>query len=460
MVIPQSLVIQYSGMFTDEQFYFIHLLVRKMLETTNTHDFIHLSIRILEKQLGRNTRTATIQPLIDLLVIEVQSSKTSEESYSAGGRSKGFRLNEILRDEVKLDKVMAYWSNPKSRLARRLKKNRIEIRGGALKGHPKLMREFDWLCKLTLDLSKAEDFREQFELSGMRGNIPFSKQSAIRFDSDVYALSRLKAEDFLFTHNGIRLTTVVTVAMREIRKCLMDSKGNHFTELDLRSSQIVFLCKALTVAIGYNIYENYHSQLLEFVSKDVDIYSPSIQQSTDISAFIRRVISDDIYAELYHLEAGYSKEWIPGDDGVLFKSSKRVSLETFLTKDRGLFKKQVLSELLFNYYTRTQLIPRLVQAFEEAYPNVVQLLKGMASESNHWKKSADIAEITQAYESYFFHGVGLDALVKAYPNREFYVVHDSIGVPEDIADECQQILNKALERHLGIPAGLNLISVD
>lgn len=112
-----------------------------MLEAHNAHDFIHLSIRILEKQIGRNTRTATIQPLIDLLVIEIQSSITSEESYSAGGRSKGFRLNEILRDEVKRDQVMAYWSDPKSSLARRLKNNRKEIRVGALKGHPRLIRE-------------------------------------------------------------------------------------------------------------------------------------------------------------------------------------------------------------------------------------------------------------------------------------------------------------------------------
>lgn len=76
------------------------------------------------------------------------------------------------------------------------------------------------------------------------------------------------------------------------------------------------------------------------------------------------------------------------------------------------------------------------------------------------RRSADLAEVTQSYESYFFHRFGLDALTSAFPDREFYVVHDSIGVPEDIADECQQILNKALKRHLGIPAGLNLISLD
>ncbi len=460
MVVPQSLLIQYLGKFTDEQFFFIHLLVRKMLDAPVAHEFIHLSIRILEKQIGRNSRTATIQPLIDLFIVEVQSSNTSEESYSAGARSKGFRLNENLRDEVKRDQLAAYWSDPKSRLARRLKKNRTLIRVGALKGHPRLVREYEWLCKLTLDRTKTDNFREQFEQSGMRGNLPYSKQSAIRLDSDVYALSRLKAEDFLFTYNGIRLTTAVTAAMREIRKCLLDSKGNYFVELDLRSSQIVFLCKALALTIEYSIYENYHSQLIQFVSNDVDIFGLSVNQHTDIAAFIRRVLSDDIYNELYHLEAGYAEDWTPENEAVTSKSSSWISLDKFLTKDRGLFKKQVLSELLFNYYTRKQFIPNLVRAFEESYPNVVQLLKGMALESDHWKKSADLAEITQAYESNFFHGLGLDALVLAYPDREFYVVHDCIGVPEDIEDDAKSILNQALHKHLGIPKELNLIRAD
>ena len=41
--------------------------------------------------------------------------------------------------------------------------------------------------------------------------------------------------------------------------------------------------------------------------------------------------------------------------------------------------------------------------------------------------------------------------MQAYPDHESYVVHDSVGASEYIADECQQILNKALERHVGIP---------
>jgi hypothetical protein len=173
--------------------------------------------------------------------------------------------------------------------------------------------------------------------------------------------------------------------------------------------------------------------------------------------FIQQVLAGDIYTVLYHLEAGYSAEWTVGPDGIPFKSSSRMSLDKFLTKDRGSYKKQVLSDSLFNYYTRTKNIPTLALAFEESYLTVVEFLKGIAGESLNTRRSTDLAEVTQSYESYFFHGLGLDALVQAYPDREFYVVLDCVGAPEDIADECQQILNKALERHLGIPAKLKMI---
>jgi hypothetical protein len=248
--------------------------------------------------------------------------------------------------------------------------------------------------------------------------------------------------------------------MREMRKCLLDSSGEQMVELDLRSSQIVFLCKALTLCSEYNINSNYHSFLMSHIADDTDIFKYSQSKRDDDAMFIQQVLAGDIYSELYHLEAGYNSEWTTDPDGSQYKSSSRMSLDKFLTKDRGSYKKQVLSDSLFNYYTRTKNIPTLALAFEESYLTVVEFLKGIAGESLNTRRSTDLAEVTQSYESYFFHGLGLDALVQAYPDREFYVVHDSVGAPEDIADECQQILNKALERHLGIPKDLTMISAD
>lgn len=460
MVVPKPFYDLYCGTLSDEQFYFVHLLSKKMLETRVSHEYINLNIYILSRQLGSKPRERQIQQLIDIGIVEVQSTTSSTESYLAGKRGKGYRLNDSLRMAVLSDNIIAYWSAQGSTLSRRLKRLWVELREGALQGLPLLKREYYWLRKLSFDAQKAEDYKVQFEATGSRGIKPFTKRSSVRLDSDVFALSRLSQGDFLFTFNGSRLTTAVTGAMREMRKCLLDSRGEQMVELDLRSSQIVFLCKAIVLCDNYSIRSNYHNFLMSHITDDVDIIKHSQSKKDDSSAFIQQVLSGDIYTELYHLEAGYKSEWATGSDGIQYKSSSRLTLDRFLTKDRDSYKKQVLEDLLFNYYTRTKYIPTLALAFEESYPTVVKFLKGIAGESKSTRRSADLAEVTQSYESYFFHRFGLDALTSAFPDREFYVVHDSIGVPEDIADECQQILNKALKRHLGIPTGLNLISLD
>jgi hypothetical protein len=460
MVVPKPFYDTYCGILSDEQFYFVHLLSKKMLESTNSHQYINLNIQILSKQLGSMPRERQIQQLIDLGLVEMQPTTSSKESYLAGKRGKGYRLNDSLRIAVLSENIIAYWSAQGSTLSRRLKRLWIELREEALQGLPLLRREYDWLKKLAFDTDRSEDYKVQFEATGTRGSKPFTKRSSVRLDSDVFALSRLYEGDFLFTFNGSRLTTAVTGAMREMRKCLLDSRGECMVELDLRSSQIVFLCKALVLCEEHSIKSNYHSFLMSHITSDIDIFKYSQSGRDDDAMFIQQVLAGDIYTVLYHLEAGYSAEWSVGPDGIPFKSSSRMSLDKFLTKDRGSYKKQVLSDSLFNYYTRTKNIPTLARAFEESYLTVVEFLKGIAGESLNTRRSTDLAQVTQSYESYFFHGLGLDALVQAYPDREFYLVHDCVGAPEDIADECQQILNKALERHLGIPAGLNLISVD
>jgi hypothetical protein len=127
---------------------------------------------------------------------------------------------------------------------------------------------------------------------------------------------------------------------------------------------------------------------------------------------------------------------------------------------RSDYKKIVLKQLLFNYYTREKVIPRIAKAFSENYPSVEFFLKSIADESFSSRKSKDIANITQSYEGYFFHKIALDSLQEAFTDREFYTVHDCIGVPEDIVEEAGILLNKTLESHLGISSELGMIRCD
>jgi len=460
MVVPKPFYDTYCGKLSDEQFYFVHLLSKKMLEARVSHEYINLNLHILRKQLGSMPRERQIQQLINIGTVEIQSTASSQESYLAGKRGKGYRLNEALRKAVLSDNIIAYWSAQGSTLSRRLKRLWVELREEALQGLPLLKREYDWLRKLSFDNQKAEDYKVRFEATGTRGSKPFTKRSSVRLDSDVFALSKLNEGDFLFTFNGSRLTTAVTGAMREMRKCLLDSRGEHMVELDLRSSQIVFLCKAIVLCDEHSITSNYHSFLMSHIMDDIDIIKYCNSKKDDSSVFIQQVLSGDIYTELYHLEAGYTSKWATEPDGIQYKSSSRISLDRFLNIDRDSYKKQVLTDLLFNYFTRTKNIPTLALAFEESYPTVVKFLRGIAEESTSARRSADLAQVTQSFESYFFHRFGLDAITSAFPYREFYVVHDSIGVPADIAEDCGVHLNRSLKQHLGIPEATSLFDAE
>ena len=120
----------------------------------------------------------------------------------------------------------------------------------------------------------------------------------------------------------------------------------------------------------------------------------------------------------------------------------------------------MLKQLLFNYYTRKQNIPTIAKAFSESYPSIERFLMSIADESQSHRRSTDLANVTQSYEGYFFHKLALDRLQEAFTGRDFYTVHDCIGVPEDIAEEAGILLNKALESHLGINAGIEMIRWD
>ena len=457
MYVPRSYFEKYKSIHTNEQFYFVHILCKRVLEKKVKYfEFQSLKLEYLSRQLGSMPRERQIQKLIDDGIVELQSSKTSGESYSVGIRSKAYRLTEAYRTELNNDILIGYWAESGSALSRRLKRNRAYMCSASLKDCPTLIREYNWIQGLSFDVTKANSYRDVFEATGMRGAVAYNRYSAIRLESDKYSLSKLEQGDFYFKYNGSRLTTVITSAMREMRTCLFDNRKNYFVELDLRSSQLVFICKALILCTDHGIEGNYYKELLKFVENDISIYHSAINRYDDVGAFIRQVTTDDIYREIYHLQNLYQEDWDQTNDQVTFKSSTTLSNSSFASK-RNAFKKSVLKEILFNYYTRKNNTPKFAKAFAESYPQLDQLLRGMAHESKNRKKSADLAVITQSYEAHFFHKVALNSLTEQFPDRQFYVVHDSIGVPEDISSESKTILNKALFNHLGIPNELELI---
>lgn len=178
--------------------------------------------------------------------------------------------------------------------------------------------------------------------------------------------------------------------MKQMRECLIDSKGNSFIELDLRSSQLVFLCKALVLAHDNKMTVNIKHHLERFIEEDVDITTDSVGSYSDTSLFIKHVLHGDIYRELQindneYIEARTTIDEQTASKGYIIASNKGYDV------DRIDYKKQVLKQLLFNYYTREKAIPRIAKAFSENYPSVEYFLRSIADESVSPRKSKDIA---------------------------------------------------------------------
>lgn len=460
MIVPVSILEEFSAVFSESQFYFIHLLVSKAADSGKAlHSFHSLRLDFLVKQLGSKPRERQIQGLIDMGVVAVQTNQDGTETYEKGKRAKAYQLTERYRLDIKNDKLTSYYSKAGSTLSKRLMSLRVKQKNISLETNPLIEREYVWLKKISFDEDKAREFQDEFEQSGVRGDKPYTRQASLRLESDITILSQLSTGDLTFNYNGSRLTTSVCNAMKQMRECLMDSRGNYFIELDLRSSQIVFLCKAIIVAYENDITVNIKHHLDKFTQDDIDITTDSVGTHSDTAMFIKHVIYGDIYRELQINDNEYHQEWTDLDADTASKGFAIASDKAYDIR-RVDYKPIVLKQLLFNYYTRKQNIPDIAKAFSESYPSIERFLMCIADESQSHRRSKDLANVTQSHEGYFFHKLALDKLQEAFPDRDFYTVHDCIGVPEDISEEAGILLNKALESHLGISADIGMIRGD
>jgi hypothetical protein len=460
MIVPATILKEFSAELSESQFYFIHLLVSKAADSGKAlHSFHSLRLDFLVKQLGSKPRERQIKGLIDMGVVAVQTNQEGKETYEPGKRAKAYQLTERYRLDIKNDKLTTYYSKAGSTLSKRLMTLRLNQKNTSLEANPLIAREYEWLKNLSFDEDRAREFQDDFEQSGVRGSKPYTRQASLRLESDITILSQLSSGDITFNYNGSRLTTSVCNAMIQMRECIMDDKGNYFIELDLRSSQLVFLCKAIVVAYENDITMNIKHHLDKFIQDDLDITTDSIGSHSDTAMFIKHVIYGDIYRELQINDNEYHEEWTDLDANTASKGFAVTSNKGY-DLSRLDYKPIVLKQLLFNYYTRKQNIPDIAKAFSESYPSIESFLMSIAAESQSHRRSTDLANVTQSYEGYFFHKLALDRLQEVFPDRDFYTVHDCIGVPEDIAEEARVLLNKALESHLGISAGIGMIRYD
>ena len=175
------------------------------------------------------------------------------------------------------------------------------------------------------------------------------------------------------------------------------------------------------------------------------------------------MLFDDIYTWSLidsNLEMTQEEIWDPKlEANIKVKSSTPINRPNVSREERSEFKYDLLKYVLYNNHTK-RVDVKLSAAFRANFPSVLSFLEQCTIESARVRKSSETALLLQSYEAFFVHQFALDRLQQAFPDRLFYTVHDSFGVPEDIVDECFDIIVKAVGDHLGIKDGSVVLKID
>jgi hypothetical protein len=388
---------------------------------------------------------ASVNLLIEKGIVEISPSSNGREHYSVeGGKAKEYRLTRMYSEEVK--------------------------KGGAksiqLSDHRQLKRVYKWWARSKEKLFEEHDWLES-EIDAI-GRLNFNEEAASRCVRQIYKEGYFREEPltgFKFTslqQNLQRLIQLfktkcvpgisvkhgrvfhpIVYAQREFRDFITTKDGEPLVEIDMKSAQWVFLCKALAIKEKYQINDSLVKTISKYVDEAIDILS-YLPEYYDAHAFARTVFFQDIYTELGLLRDGPSYAITSGA----------------MHKNREEIKRNAIAKGLYDYFRDPQkdLIlderqgeSNIRALLREHYPSVYAFLLQCAEESGIKSRSSDLAKLLQSMEGHFFHQVLQRALNKRFPDLGYYIVHDAFYVPQKHSDEVKELFKACSEKMFGVP---------
>jgi hypothetical protein len=236
---------------------------------------------------------------------------------------------------------------------------------------------------------------------------------------------------------------------REYRKAVVDEQGEPFVEVDLRSSQAVFLCKVIAVALKHRLitYEfgkqatatdNLIEQIIPLLDEPINVLEQGVYP-IDFIAFVSAVFLDDIYEDASPENISQTASIQVGEGIYDVGSTVRVSgAKTLVGEERKEAKEQFFKDIFFNYYNKENygvkgqlsISSEYLEDFANTYYTVYEFCRICALQSKEGKKkSRDLALLLQQTESKFFHEL-LPAVLKELEPFNYFVVHDAVYVPQ------------------------------
>ena len=393
-------------------------------------------------------------------VIEVNDSYSTDLNFC---KEYGFNkdiIQEIIREEY----TEVYIT--KNTLINRINEWQRETLSRQIKQYRFIESEADMLLHLNIDTSALEQLYEQRVADIKQSNKKNKKlaiTNATRHKEEILQLTEAKdLLDARVRYISGRVYHSFVNCPKEFRKAVVDDEGQPYVEVDLRSSQAVFLCKVIAVALKHKLItfkvgkkaiaaDNLIEQIIPLLDQPINVLEDGVY-SSDFRAFVRAVFFDDIYEDANPENISQNAYMQVGDEVYLVHNSARVSgSKTLVGEQRDEAKRLFFKEIFFNYFNKENygiqgqlsISSEYLGDFKKTYYTVYEFCRICALQSKQReKKSRDLALLLQQTESKFFHEL-LPAVLTELEPFNYFVVHDAIYVPqkhkEAVIDACNKL---------------------
>ena len=408
-----------------------------------------------------------IVPLKQVGIIQVNDSYSTDLGFC-----KEYGFNKDIIQEV-IDEGYTEVYITKNTLINRINDWQRETLSRQIKKYRFIETEADMLLNLSIDTTALEQLYSQ-RIEDIKQSSDKKKKLAItnatRHKEEVLQLT--EARDLLdarVRYISGRVYHPFVQCPREYRKAVVDDKGQPYVEVDLRSSQAVFLCKVIAVALKHRLItfefgeqataiDNLIEQIIPLLDEPINILEQGVIPS-DFTAFVSAVFLDDIYEDASPKNISQNAYMQVGDEAYLVHTSARLSgSKTLVGEARDQAKRQFFKDIFFNYYNKENygvkgqlsISSEYLEDFAKTYYTVYEFCRICASQSKEGKKkSRDLALLLQQTESKFFHEL-LPAVLKELEPFNYFVVHDALYVPQKHQKAVINACNKLSTKFFGV----------
>ena len=413
----------------------------------------------LGNMYNKRYSSEVITPLKQEGIIEVNDSYSTDLNFC---KEYGFNkdiIQEIIREEY----TEVYIT--KNTLINRINKWSRETLSRQIKQHRFIETEAAMLIHLNIDLTALEQLYEQRIIDikqSDKTNKKLAITNATRHKEDILQLT--KAKDLLdarVRYISGRVYHPFVNCPKAFRKAVVDDTGQPYVEVDLRSSQAVFLCKVIAIALKHKLItfewngptkakDWLIEQIIPLLNEPINVLEEGVYPS-DFRAFVSAVFFDDIYEDANPVNISQNAYTQVGDEVYSVHHSVRVSgSKTLVGEARDRAKKQFFKDIFFNYYNKENygekgqlsISSEYLEDFANTYYTIYEFCRICASQSKEVKKkSRDLALLLQYTETMFFHEL-LPAVLKELEPFNYFVVHDAIYIPQKQQEAIVNACNK------------------